>query len=244
MHEWCHNGDMQRLQNRRMTESREPILLLSGAGLPVWIWDQVREELAASHETVVAERPRHDRPSLTEYAAAALDSAPWERFDGRRALQWRDCRNGIVTLAPDRVGAFLAVTAVVPKPGTQLRRVDAVAEPARAEPGDATGRHPTARCRHPARRGQPRRYEDGRSHRGGVPPRVARLYWDTPRGGRFPERRGYLSTSQDAELPIGLQRRFARNLDTSWNESLDSGHLPMLEAPHALARRIANFLTN
>jgi pimeloyl-ACP methyl ester carboxylesterase len=75
-------------------------------------------------------------------------------------------------------------------------------------------------------------------------PESVRLYRDTLQGGSLPERRGYLSTSQDAALPIGLQQRFARNLHTSWNESLDSAHLPMLEAPGALARQIENFLAN
>ena len=225
-----------------MTQPREPVLLLSGAGLPGWIWDQVREELAASHRTVVAERPRHDRASLTEYATAALDSAPWERFAVVAHSSGGTVAAEIVTLAPDRVGAFLAVTAVVPKPGRGF--LASMPLPNRLVLSAAmrlAGTRPPAAA---IRRGVAGRVDPETADRivADFNPESVRLYRDTPRGGGFPERRGYLSTSHDTAIPSGLQRRFARNLDASWNESLDSGHLPMLETPGALVRRIENFL--
>jgi pimeloyl-ACP methyl ester carboxylesterase len=227
-----------------MTKLREPILLLSGAGLPVWIWDQAREELAASHPTMVAERPGHDRASLAEYAAAALDSAPWQRFAVVAHSSGGAVAAQIVTLAPDRVGAFLAVTAVVPKPGRSF--VASMPLPNRLVLSLAMRLAGTRPPDAAIRRGVASRVDTETADRivADFNPESVRLYRDTLPGGSFPEHRGYLSTSQDAALPIGLQQRFAHNLDTSWNESLDSGHLPMLEAPAALARQIDNFLAS
>ena len=205
----CHNGDIQRIQNRRMTQLREPILLLSGAGLPAWIWDQVREALAASHQTVVAERPCHDRASLTEYAAAALDSAPWERFAVVAHSSGGTLAAEAVTLAPDRVGALLAVTAVVPKPGRSF--VASMPLPNRLVLSLAMRLAGTRPPDAAIRRGVASRVATETADRivAEFNPESVRLYRDRVQGGDFPERRGYLSTSQDAALPIELQRPLA-----------------------------------
>jgi pimeloyl-ACP methyl ester carboxylesterase len=227
-----------------MTTLQEPLLLLSGAGLPPWIWDQVRKELAASHPTMVAERPRHDRASLTEYAAAALDSAPWERFAVVAHSSGGTVAAQAVTLAPDRVGAFLAVTAVVPKPGHSF--VASMPLPNRLVLSLAMRLAGTRPPDTAIRRGVASRVDGETADRlvADFNPESVGLYRDRLQGGGFPERRGYLFTSHDAAIPSKLQQRSARNLGASWSESLDSGHLPMLEAPDDLARRIESFLAN
>lgn len=226
-----------------MTQSQEPILLLSGAGLPVWIWDQVREELAVSHRTVVAERPRQDRASLADYAAAALESAPPERFAIVAHSSGGSVAAEILALAPGRVGAFLAVTAVVPKPGRSY--IASMPLPNRLVLSVAMRLAGTRPPDSALRRGVAGGVDAKTADRivAEFSPESVRLYRDAPQaGGGFPERRGYVSTGRDKALPIALQRRFAGNLDTTWQESLDSGHLPMLEAPDALARHIEKFL--
>jgi pimeloyl-ACP methyl ester carboxylesterase len=245
MEERCHNGDIERPQNRRMTQSRErePVLLLSGAGLPVWIWDQVREELAASHRTAVAERPDQDRASLSEYAAAALASAPWDRFAVVAHSSGGMVAAEIVSGAPDRLSAFLGVSAVVPAPGRSfVASMPLLQRPVLSLAMRLGGTRPPDAA---IRRGVAGRVDTKTADRivADFMPESVRLYRDTTRG-RFPERRGYLCTTRDAEFAVSLQQRFARTLDPAWTDSVDTGHLPMLEAPSALAQRIENFLSN
>ncbi|MDP9799578.1 pimeloyl-ACP methyl ester carboxylesterase [Catenuloplanes nepalensis] len=73
-------------------------------------------------------------------------------------------------------------------------------------------------------------------------PESAGLYRDRLRGGGLPERRGYVVTGRDAELPAPLQRRFAGTLGAHWTGTIDTGHLPMLEAPTTLTHQIQDFL--
>lgn len=51
-----------------------PVLFLSEAGLPDWIWNEVRTGLGA-HPSVVVERPV-GAATLADHAAAVLDQAP------------------------------------------------------------------------------------------------------------------------------------------------------------------------
>lgn len=216
-----------------------PILLVSGAGLPGWIWDRVRDDLGV---TAVAERPRGRHASLGDYADAALDSAPGERFAVVAHSSGGVVAAEAAARAPGRVSAFLAVSAIVPAAGRSFVTsmpfpnrlvLDLVMRLAGTRPPEAVIRRGVA---------------------GGVDaetagrivadfhPESAGLYRDRLRGGGLPERRGYVVTGRDAELPEALQRRFAGNLGTHWTGTIDSGHLPMLEAPGTLTRLIKDFL--
>ncbi|MGC4939401.1 alpha/beta fold hydrolase [Kribbella sp. DT2] len=222
--------------------NQEPLLLVSGAGLPSWIWDQVRKELAPSHPTVVAERPRDAGASLSQYAAAALASAPWERFAVVAHSSGGTVAAEMIALAPDRVTALLAVSAVVPEPGHSF--ITSMPFPQRLVLSLAMRLAGTRPPDAAIRRGVAGRVDQETADRivADFIPESPGLYRNKPQGRAVPERRGYLSTSQDAELPITLQRRFALNLGTPCNESLATGHLPMLEAPEALAQQIESFL--
>jgi pimeloyl-ACP methyl ester carboxylesterase len=59
---------------------------------------------------------------------------------------------------------------------------------------------------------------------------------------RLPARRGYVVTTEDRELSTDLQRDAASALRTTWCKDLPTGHLPMLEAPDALAEAVDAFL--
>ncbi|GAA1546651.1 alpha/beta hydrolase [Kribbella lupini] len=225
-----------------MNQAHEPLLLLSGAGLPKWIWDQVRAELTGSHPTVVAERPRAADASLREYAVAALESAPWERFAVVAHSSGGTVAAELVALAPERVSAVLAVSAVVPEPGRSF--VGSMPFPQRVVLSVAMRVAGTRPPDSAIRRGVAGGLGQNTADRivAEFKPESVRLYRDKVQGGGFPERRGYLCTNEDAELPVGLQRGFAHNLEATWNESIETGHLPMLEAPELLARHIEKFL--
>ncbi|MEV6281554.1 alpha/beta hydrolase [Kribbella sp. NPDC051770] len=218
-----------------------PILLVSGAGLASWIWDDVRKEL--DRPTVVAERPQHEGATLRQYAEAALASAPWERFAVVAHSSGGAVAAEMMAVAPERVSALLAVSAVVPKAGGSF--VSSMPFPQRAVLGVAMRLAGTRPPDSAIRRGVAGRVDEKTADRivADFTAESLNLYRDKPRNTGFPAHRGYLTTKQDAELPVGLQHRFAANLGTAWNESLETGHLPMLEAPEALARQIERFLT-
>jgi len=54
--------------------------------------------------------------------------------------------------------------------------------------------------------------------------------------------RGYVVTTRDSQLSVAQRRRCAEHLGAGWRDDLDTGHLPMIEKPEALARSIARFL--
>ena len=54
-------------------------------------------------------------------------------------------------------------------------------------------------------------------------------------------RGGYVITTRDKELPEALQSSSADRLGGSFRERLDTGHLPMLEQPEAMAAVIRRF---
>ncbi|WP_136707980.1 alpha/beta hydrolase [Agromyces sp. H66] len=232
-----------------MSTSHEPLLLISGAGLPEWIWHDTRRALSDEHDTRVAARPASATTArLRDYAEAALRSAPAGRFAIVAHSSGGVIGAEVARLAPDRVSAFLAVTAVIPKPGGSF--ISAMPLPNRwllgvamrlagTRPPDAAIRRgiadgldepTTARIIADFAPESPGLYRDATARA------AARTALDGPRG--------YVVTSRDRELPPQLQRTFARRLDAAWTDELGTGHLPMLEDATALARSITRFLAS
>ncbi|WP_448005168.1 alpha/beta fold hydrolase [Agromyces bauzanensis] len=228
-----------------MTTSHEPLLLISGAGLPEWVWNDTRRALGDEHDTRVAARPESStRARLRDYAEAALRSAPTGRFAIIAHSSGGLIGAEVARLAPDRVGAFLAVSAVVPKPGGSF--ISAMPLPNRWLLGVAMRLAGTRPPDSAIRRG----IADGLDE-----PTVRRiiadfaaespgLYRDGIAHDSFGSSRGYVVTSRDREIPPSLQRTFAQRLDASWSAELGTGHLPMIEDPNALANSITSFLSS
>lgn len=222
-----------------MPHSGDPLLLLSGAGLPDWIWADVRGELAPGLEAAVARRPdpvSHAR--LRDYAEAAVTSAPSGRFVVVAHSAGSVVAAEILRLAPDRVSGLLAVTGVVPPSGGSF--LSAMPVPSRWFLGLAlrvSGTRPPAQA---IRRGVAHGLDEEAASRvvADFAPESPGLYRDRVATSRWDGLPGYVLTTGDRELPVALQRRFAERLGAQWREDLPTGHLPMLESPEALARSI------
>lgn len=226
-----------------MSTPRDPILFISGAGLPAWIWDDVHRLMGKPDQVRVAARPAHSAEArLRDYAEAAIGSAPTGRFAIVAHSAGGVIGAEVARLAPERVSAFLAVTAVIPKPGGSF--ISAMPAPNRWVLDAAmrlAGTRPPDSVIH---RRLAHRLDDQATDRiiADFTPESPGLYRDKTAHRSWSGWRGYVLTAQDREMPIALQRRCAQRLGHAWGDHLDTGHLPMLEDPQALAGSIARFL--
>lgn len=226
-----------------------PVVFLSGAGLPSWIWDPVRAGLPTT--TVVAGRPRGDVtvPSrggtVTDYARAAVELVPEGPFAVVAHSAGGVIAGELALMASGRVVAVLGIAAVVPAAGASFTA--SLPFPARAVLPLmlrlAGTRPPESSIR--------------RSLAGGLDEDVTRrlltdfhpeprTYFTSASSGEeylhaVPGRQ-YLITTADPEFPVAVQRRFARRLGVPAPLHLDSGHLPMLTHPDAVTSAIQDLL--
>ena len=223
-----------------MAESPVGVLFLSGAGLPPWMWDDVRDHITA-HPTYVGPRPPGADASLGDHAAVALDSAESERFVIVAHSAGGMVAAEIAGQRPDRVAGLLGVSCVVPAPEASF--IGSMPFPNRAILGlvmRLLGTRPPEKALRAQAAGLPEPVVD-RIVRDFVP-ESQRYYRDPAQETVVPTHRGYVCTTRDDELPEALQRSFARRLGVESPEELATGHLPMLEDPAALAGKIGSFV--
>ena len=216
------------------------LMFISGAGLPAWVWDRTRERLGLG--STVAPRPTTAAGDVTDHAHAALAAAP----SGPLAVVAHSAggvvASEVLRLAPHRVQAYLAVSAVVPAAGRSF--VSSLPFPGRlvlplvlrlagTRPPEKALRESLAAGVDPAL--TQRLIEDF------VP--ESRAYFTSRVGPTSAVGAcGYLVTIDDRELPRSVQEGYARRLGCGVTGELPGGHLPMLHSPDALADRIAAFL--
>lgn len=216
-----------------------PLLFLGGAGLPAWIWDDVRAALPDGQETSVATYPRAG--SLRDYATEVLAGAP-ERFVVVAHSVGGVVGTQLVAQAPDRVEGFVGVAASIPRAGQSF--LGALPFPNRLVVGAVmrlAGTRPPAKV---IRSGLASDLDDEQAARivKEFTPESQRLYRDPVGERRFPELRGYVQTTNDKELPAALQAGYAATLGSDSVRSLPTGHLPMLADPGALATALRELL--
>lgn len=224
-----------------MTTTNTPLLFLTGAGLPSWIWDDVRASLSPARPTAVAGHPSTASASLADHAQRVLDEVAWPRFVVVAHSIGGVVATALANRAPQRVDAILGIAAAVPAPGRSF--LGSLPLPGRLVLGAVVrvvGTRPSEKA---IRSGLTGGLDAPVADRivADFAPAPRWLYRDHTPWRRYPDRRGYLFTSQDRELTLRQQEGFARELDATWRRTLASGHLPMLQEPEQFGMAIRDF---
>lgn len=221
----------------------DALLLLSGSGLQPWIWEPLVDRLPSGTRVGIGPRPAGEDSPLEAYVEQAIDAAP----DGPFAIVAHSL-GAIVGLSvaaaiPDRVTGLLVVAGVVPPAGgsflsamplPQRWLLDVAMRVAGTRPPDKAIRASLAAGVDPACAERiVRDFE----------PDSAAVFRTSLSQIDAPPRRGYVMTADDRELSPKLQDRFRRTLAPQWTTTIDSGHLPMIENPPALAAAVTEFST-
>ncbi|WP_418058867.1 alpha/beta fold hydrolase [Pimelobacter simplex] len=218
----------------------QPVLFLSGSGLPTWIWDEVRAGLPVS---AVAHRPSSPGADPTAYAAAALAAVDWPRFTVVAHSVGGVVAQAVLAAAPERVTGVLGVAAVWPGPGRSF--AGALPAPQRwvlpLIMRLAGTRPPEKQLRAGLGAGLPEATVD-RLVAAFTPESRALFVTPAP---PVPEGwsglRGYVRTTSDRDVPTALQDRSAEALGATFVRELATGHLPMLSDPAGLRAAVTGF---
>jgi pimeloyl-ACP methyl ester carboxylesterase len=217
-----------------------PILFLGGAGLPAWIWDEVRSDLPV--ESVVAAYPKSADTRLGACAAAVLAQAPEGPVTIVAHSLGGVVASEIVAAAPERVAGLLGIAASFPAAGRSF--LAALPAPQRVVVGLvmrlAGTRPPEKAIRSALCTGLDA--EVTARIVAEFAPESAHLYRDPVAARTFPARSGFVVTTADRQVPVPRQDGYAAELGSGFRRELPTGHLPMLEDPAALAKVIGEFL--
>jgi pimeloyl-ACP methyl ester carboxylesterase len=185
----------------------------------------------------------HSDAPLAAYVEAAVEAAPPGRFAIVAHSSGGVVGTEVARLVPERVAAFLGISAVIPAAGGSF--VSAMPAPNRwilATAMRLAGTRPPAKA---IRRGLGTGLPDDVVERvvAEFTPESVGLYTDRCGDHVWSVRRGFLLTTQDKQIPPGLQRRFAQRLGEHWSDAITTGHLPMLQDPVATTAVVDEFLS-
>lgn len=236
-----------------------PVVLVHGAWMGASSWDRVAADLRARGLSVKAvELPGHgadptppDRLTLAGYVDAVLAALP---ADGRAVLVGHSMAGMVISAAaeraPERIARLVYVAAYLPQNGQSLYQLSAgdadsqvgkywtQADPKTYSPAtiraDGIAEVFCADCSAADQRALVA------THRAeAVPPLGTPVALSAGRFGSVP--RVYVHTLKDRAVSYGLQQRMlAAAGGAARVVTLDSGHLPMLTQPRAVADAIAD----
>lgn len=206
-----------------------PLLFLSGAGLPAWIWDEVRSGIAAP--STVAPRPVTGSGTVTDYARAALEAAPEGPFGVVAHSAGGVVATELARLSAGRVAAVLGVAAVIPASGasfaSSLPFPNKIVLPLLLR---VAGTRPPESV---IRKGLAAGLDEETVQRliADLEPEPL-TYFTTRTTGHEAMRavplKKYVVTTADAELSVSMQRGYAAQLGASGITEIASAHLPMI----------------
>ena len=219
-----------------------PVLFISGAGLPTWIWDDVRSALRDDVDTAVAIRPQGAHASLADYADAAAAAVPWSTFAVAAHSSGGAVASELISRHPRRVTGILGISAIVPPVGRSI--IGTMPFPSRFVLSAVlrlVGTKPPARV---IRTGLASGLPEATAERivTDFDPEPVRLYRDPTSPRDLPETRGYLATTEDNEVTPAIQRASADALQATWVDELATGHLPMLQDPVHVSQAVRRLL--
>lgn len=218
--------------------SSTPILFLSGAGLPVWIWDEVRADLPV--ESVVATYPKRADARLGDCVSAVSAQAPQGSFTIVAHSLGGVVASQLAATAPERVTGLLGISAAFPAVGASFLAASALQRVVLGLVMRVAGTRPPERairsvlCAGLGESDTARIVAD-------FEPESQHLYRDKVSTRAFPEHTGYVVTTEDPMFRAATQFRHAAELGPGFRRELPTGHLPMLQNPASLTELIQEF---
>lgn len=226
------------------------IVLLHGAGLGSYIWDEMIPHLDIA--SIAVDFPNRNGGNkanaglnLNDYTNAVLDRI--ENWNKENIILVTHSISGVVGLSvakklEHRLAGFVAIGASIPKNGgsflsslplpQHLIMWSAITLAGTKPPVSAIR---LGLCNDLTKEQADKVVEN-------FTPESKRLYTQKSHAGIPSVKTMYIKLSLDNEFPLGVQNQFARNLNTSQIVELESGHLPMLSVPGLLAATINNFV--
>lgn len=216
-----------------------PLLLLSGAGLPTWIWDEVRADVFA--QTRVVNYPRGSA-SLKEYAEIAAETAEgWDSYGVVAHSLGGVIGSELVAQDADRIAGFLGVAAIIPEAGqsfvdtfprTQRRTLSVAINSMGTRPPDKSIRRDLCAKVRP---------DQTKRIVAEFAAESKNVYLEPVSARTFPAASGYVVTTKVRAFPARRQQRYSDQLAGGVHRVIKAGHLPMLEQPGSLAGILREF---
>lgn len=216
-------------------------LLLPGAGLGSWIWEEVAAKL--QYPSVGVDFPKEPSAGMKEYTAAALEQS--KNLPTDKIIVVGHSLGGVAALRVaealgDKLAGFVGIAAAIPKnkgsfvsslPFPQKLVMPLIIRLAGTKPSDEAIKKSYCNDLDEAKTNEViARYTS----------EPKQVYFDT--SAAAPEvPKLYIKTTKDVDFVAAVQDAMIANLGAQQVATIDSGHLPMLAKPDKLAEVLNNF---